>query len=130
MFPTMELLLRHAVNYLNMKKSKAVTHSGIIDSEDLFMDDMEGLTLDQHRVVLCTHMLTYVLDGSVSLSELGLWGRVLKRVEELYQIERQKFETLSAAELRDFIILKCPKLTRAVEVCQRCYHHLHVVPPC
>jgi hypothetical protein len=32
MFPTMELLLRHAVNYLDMRKSKAVTHSGIIDS--------------------------------------------------------------------------------------------------
>ena len=115
MFPTMELLLRHAVNYLHMKKSKAVTHAGVIDSEDLFMLDMEGLTLDHHRAVLCVHMLTYVLDGSVSLSELGLWGRVLKRVEELYQIERKKFESYTAAELRDFIILKCPKLTRAVE---------------
>ena len=130
MFPTMELLLRHAVNYLNMKKSRAVTHSGVIDSEVLFIDDMEGLTLDEHRAVLCTHMLTYVLDGSVSLSELGLWGRVLQRVEELYQIERQKFETLSAAELRDFIILKCPKLTRAVEVCFRCCQHLHTISLC
>lgn len=28
MFPTMELLLRHAVNYLNMKKHKAVKEGG------------------------------------------------------------------------------------------------------
>jgi hypothetical protein len=36
LFPTMEILLRHAVNYLGMKKSKAVTGAGIIDNENCF----------------------------------------------------------------------------------------------
>jgi hypothetical protein len=57
---------------------------------------MDGLTLDEHRAVLCTHMLTYVLDGSVSLSELGLWGRALKRVEELYQVSTHSGDSLTA----------------------------------
>ena len=33
----MELLLRHAINYLNMKKSKAVSAGGVIDNEDAFI---------------------------------------------------------------------------------------------
>jgi hypothetical protein len=37
MFPTMELLLRHAINYLNMKKDLAVRTSGIIDDENGFI---------------------------------------------------------------------------------------------
>merc|ERR1712100_469702 len=39
MFPTMEMLLRHAVNYLGMKKSKAVREGGMIDDEDAFIQD-------------------------------------------------------------------------------------------
>jgi hypothetical protein len=32
------------------------------------------------------------------------------------QVEREKFKTLTCEELRAFILKKCPKLTRAVEV--------------
>ena len=86
MFPTMEILLRHAVNYLNMKKSKAVSSSGVIDDEDGMIDDFASISLDECRAVLCTHMLCYVLDGSIGFSELELWKRMTDRVEELYQI--------------------------------------------
>lgn len=72
MFPTMEILLRHAVNYLNMKKSKAVTGGGIIDNELAFVDDMDLMSLDESRAVLSVHMLCYVLDGSIGPSELLL----------------------------------------------------------
>ena len=37
MFPTIELLLRHAIKYLGMKKNKAVTLGGIIDDEEAFV---------------------------------------------------------------------------------------------
>jgi hypothetical protein len=47
MFPTMELLLRHTVNYFNMKKSKAVAFAGIIDSEDDFSGAPGGRSLPQ-----------------------------------------------------------------------------------
>ena len=75
MFPTMEILLRHSVNYLNMKKSKAVASSGIIDDEEALIRDMDKLSLDERRAVLCTHMLCYVLDGNIGGSELELWKR-------------------------------------------------------
>ena len=61
LFPTMEILLRHAVNYLNMKKSKAVRQSGIIDNEELFLKAFEEITLEESRAALCVHMLCYVL---------------------------------------------------------------------
>ena len=90
MFPTMELLLRHAVNYLDMKKHKAVTEGGIIDDEAALMEDFAEITLDESRAVLCTHMLCYVLDGSIGISESQFWQTLLARVEECYQVEREK----------------------------------------
>ena len=115
MFPTLEILLRHAVNYLGMKTSKAVTQGGIIDDELALVDDMDRLTLCEQRAVLCVHMLCYVLGGEVSITELILWKKLLKRVEELYQAERAKFDSFTTAELRDFIVEECPRLKKAVE---------------
>jgi hypothetical protein len=103
LFPTMEILLRHAVNFLNMKKSKAVTTSGIIDDEDSLIHDFADISLDESRAVLATHMLCYVLDGSLGITELQLWKKLLARVEELYQYERAKFDTLDAKGLREYI---------------------------
>jgi hypothetical protein len=114
MFPTMELLLRHAVNYLNMKKHKAVKQGGVIDDEAALLEDFANITLDESRAVLCTHMLCYVLDGSIGLSETGLWHRLLNRVEECYQQERERVKSLSALELRTFIVMKSPGLETAV----------------
>jgi Ca2+-binding EF-hand superfamily protein len=114
MFPTMELLLRHAVNYLNMKKHKAVKEGGIIDDEAALLSDFSEITLDESRAVLCTHMLCYVLDGSIGLSETNLWHKLLDRVEECYQQERERVANLSAQELRAFIVMKSPGLETAV----------------
>lgn len=94
MFPTMEILLRHAVNYLNMSKSKAVTDGGILDDQVMFIKDFEKISLEESRAVLCTHMLCYVLDGSIGLSELSLWHELCSRVESLYQIEKNKWDDL------------------------------------
>ena len=88
MFPTIELLLRHAINYFDMKKSSAVRTGGVIDSEDDFIADMRQISQDERRAVLSVHMLCYVLDGSISSNELGLWKLMLDRVEELYQKEK------------------------------------------
>ena len=115
MFPTMELLLRHAVNYLDMKKHKAVTQQGgIIDDEAGLLEDFKDISLDESRAVLCTHMLCYVLDGSIGMSETSMWHKLLDRVEECYQIERARVENLNVQELREFIVMKCPGLKVAV----------------
>ena len=114
MFPTMEILLRHAVNYLNMKKSKAVTQGGIIDDEAAMLEDFAKITTDESRAVLCTHMLCYVLDGSIGMTETQMWHKMLDAVEKVYQEERAKFNHLDCQGLRDFIIERAPGLTQAV----------------
>eukprot|EP01048_Picozoa_sp_COSAG05_P008930 COSAG05_NODE_705_length_7850_cov_2.428719_5_plen_116_part_00 len=63
-----------------------VASSGVIDDEDGMIYDFASISLDECRAVLCTHMLCYVLDGSIGFSELELWRRMTDRVEELYQI--------------------------------------------
>jgi hypothetical protein len=119
MFPTMELLLRHAVGYLDMKKHKAVTQGGIIDDQEGLLRDFGKITLDESRAVLCTHMLCYVLDGSIGLSETKLWHELLDRVEACYQEEKERVKDLSTQELREFIVMKCPDLKQAVERVER-----------
>lgn len=90
MFPTIELLLRHAINYFDMKKSAAVRDHGVIYHKADFLKDMKRLSQDERRAVLSVHMLCYVLDGTIDGSELSLWQEMLNRVEELYQEERKK----------------------------------------
>lgn len=114
LFPTMEILLRHAVNYLGMKKSKAVRESGIIDNEELFFQGFEEVTLEESRAALCTHMLCFVLDGSVGITELALWSKLLQKVEDVYQRQRAEFDSYDADALRNFIIERAPNLTKAV----------------
>jgi hypothetical protein len=114
MFPTMEILLRHAVNYLNMKTSKAVTQGGVIDDEAAMLEDFANITTDESRAVLCTHMLCYVLDGSIGRTETQVWEKMLAAVEEVYQADRAKFNDLDCQGLREFIIERAPGLTQAV----------------
>lgn len=146
MFPTMEILLRHAVDYLSMKSSPAVRYGGTIDNAKAFVEDFAAITLDESRAVLCIHMLCYgafyvsplfklpftivkplvlrcndciaffvpVLDGCISIRELMFWSTLLKRVDDLYQEDRAKIAGLTAAELREWIVLRKPSLKTAV----------------
>ena len=116
MFPTMQILLRHAVAYLNMQTHIAVSSSDEprIDSEEEFIRDFDGLTLPETRAVLCVHMLTIVLDGSMSLSKLALWHHILERVESIYQAFVVRFDSLTVEELREFIVARQPLLVGAV----------------
>ena len=88
--------------------------AAVIDDEAALLEDFSSITLDESRAVLCTHMLCYVLDGSIGLSETTLWHKLLDRVEECYQQERERVKSLSALELRGFIAMKCPGLETAV----------------
>ena len=114
MFPTMELLLRHAINYLNMKKSKAVKDGGVIDNEGAFLEDMDKISLDEQRAVLSIHMLCYVLDGSLGFTEMELWKTLCGRVEEVYEMEKAAFARYTPEEIREYIIKRKPFLASAV----------------
>ena len=69
MFPTLKILLDHAINYLGMKKHPCCKEAGIIDNKEAFIEDMGKLSLDERRAVLCVHMICYVLDGTIGNSE-------------------------------------------------------------
>ena len=43
----MEILLRHAVQWLGMKSSPAVQRPGVLDNEDLFIQDLAELEDDE-----------------------------------------------------------------------------------
>ena len=62
----------------------------MIDSEEDLIKDFEGISLAESRAVLCVHMLCYVLDGSISWSELKLWHTMLDRVEKLHGSEKEQ----------------------------------------
>lgn len=55
-----------------------------------------------------------MLDGTISIRELKFWSKLLKRVDDIYQQDRAKFAGLSAAELREWIVLRKPGLKIAV----------------
>ena len=88
--------------------------AGIIDNAESFIEDFGAITLDESRAVLCIHILCYVLDGSISIRELRFWGKLVKRVDDLYQEDRTKMDGLSVAELRKWIVLRKPALRIAV----------------
>ena len=91
MFPTMELLLRHAIQYLGLRGKRVVCEAGTLDNEDAFLrglvpdqelsslarDGMQktykGLTQDEVRVALCVLLLSFVLDGDLGTTEMELW---------------------------------------------------------
>ena len=62
MFPSMEVLLRHAVQWLGMKASPAVQQPGVLDNEKDFMDDLFELNEKQVsalRIVMYIVVCTY-----------------------------------------------------------------------
>ena len=76
MYPTMELLLRHAIQYLGLRGKSLIALPGTLDSEDGFIVDLEavdpddpdtpGLTKEEQIVVLSIHLLALMLDGARS----------------------------------------------------------------
>ena len=74
MYPTMELLLRHAIQYLGLRGKSLIALPGTLDSEDGFIVDLEGidpedpdtpgLTKEEQVVVLSIHLLALMLDGA------------------------------------------------------------------
>ena len=91
MFPSMELLLRHAIQYLGMRGKRVVCEPGTLDNEAAFLQGLfpgkdeqvtrkdgttiafTGLKPDEVKVVLCVHLLAFVLDGDLASSEMELW---------------------------------------------------------
>jgi len=65
MHPTMELLLRHAIQYFGMKGKPLLSEPRNLDSVPRFLSDMAKLSPDEQLVVMCIHLLTMMLDGEM-----------------------------------------------------------------
>lgn len=65
MHPTMELLLRHAIQYFGMKGKPVLAEPRNLDSVPRFLSDMAKLSPDEQLVVMCIHLLTMMLDGEM-----------------------------------------------------------------
>ena len=113
--PTMEVLLLHAIEYLDMRQSSAVQSRGVIDNQEDFIEDFAQLTLKERRAVLCIHMLAYVLDGSIQSYEAKLWEVLLQRVEALHQLEKKQVEVATRTQLRGWIVEQTYELRDAVD---------------
>lgn len=78
MYPTMELLLRHAIQYLGLRGKEVVSQPGVLDNEGDFILDLGGfdpedpdqpcLTKEEQIVVLSVHLTALMLDGASQAS--------------------------------------------------------------
>jgi hypothetical protein len=81
MMPTMELLLRHAVQYFGLEGSTRIEKpDSPLDSIPCFLVELEGLTEKEREMVMCILLLTQVLDGCVESPELLIWSRIYKQI--------------------------------------------------
>ena len=77
MLPTMELLLRHAIQYFGLKGSAMLRDpDSALDSSDRFLEDLPSLPEDERSVVLCVHLLCEMFDGDLDRAEFRLWQKI------------------------------------------------------
>ena len=81
MMPTMELLLRHAIQYFGISGSQSIeAPSSPLDSVPVFLSEMRALRADEQEVVMSILLLAQILDGGMDEPELLLWSRVHRHV--------------------------------------------------
>lgn len=73
MYPTLEMLLRHAIQYLGLRGKEIVSESGTLDSEEHFLIEMGGLDDECKTVVLSIHLLGHMLTGALNRAEKACW---------------------------------------------------------
>ena len=76
MHPTMELLLRHAIQYFGMKGKSMLTEPRNLDSVSRFLSDMAKLPPAEQMTVMSIHLLTMMLDGEMDDPEMQAWQRI------------------------------------------------------
>ena len=77
MLPTMELLLRHAIQYFNLKGSALLRDpDSKLDSLEQFLADLPSLDAEEQNAVLCVMLLTEMFDGDLDPEEFEVWERI------------------------------------------------------
>lgn len=116
MYPSMELILRHAVQWLGMKASPAVQRPGELDSEEKFLADMTNLTEAEMVTVLSIHLLTSILDGDLNSEEHELLERVFNTVpDSVGEYSKMRISWL-AMQFRDYVPVTAELLRQAFQL--------------
>lgn len=85
MMPTMELLLRHAIQYFKLEGSADIeTPRTPLDSVPCFLKDLKTLKEDEADMVKCILLLTQILDGSLGANQLVIWSRLYQHLGTPY----------------------------------------------
>eukprot|EP01047_Picozoa_sp_COSAG01_P033950 COSAG01_NODE_2524_length_7505_cov_29.604915_5_plen_835_part_00 len=123
MYPTMEILLRHCVQWLGMKASSQVAQPDVLDNEMKFLEDMKSLNPVEQTAVLSVHLLTLIIDGSMSGKEQELFERVVASVgdEKVAKYYNKRVGYL-ATRFRNFT----PLTAEMVRDCFDCNAQVHI----
>ena len=97
MHPTMELLLRHAIQYFGLKSSPMLAEPRNLDSIPRFLSDLPKLDPDEQLAVMCVHLLTQMLDGAMDDPELELWQRIAIAIERSTGMDEQALKGVAFA---------------------------------
>ncbi len=86
MYPTMELLLRHAIQYLKLRGKQCVQTPGVLDNQEELIAQMApgGQLSDEERLVaLSLHLLASILDGDMGHTQMDLWEELCSSAGDL-----------------------------------------------
>ena len=81
LYPTQEVLLKHAVHTLHMAGEVDDTR-GFIDCEHLFLESMGELSIKEQGQCLQVFVLAAILDGHFSRAERNLYRKLCASVEQ------------------------------------------------
>lgn len=126
MYPTLEVLLRHSIQYLGLRGKAVVANSGVLDSVEDFLNDMQDCSAEDHKaaclannltkddevVILSVLLLALILDGNVGRAEQALWKQACEVADDSvakFYPERLKhistmfreFRAISATDLKN-----------------------------
>ena len=86
MYPTMELLLRHSIQYLKLRGKACVSQPGVLDNQEELISTMAPgghLTDDERIVALSVHLLASILDGDMGHAQMDLWEELCASAGDL-----------------------------------------------
>ena len=109
MYPTMELLLRHSIGYLHLRGKSVVAEPGILDNEDLLIQNMKPgvLSDEERRVALSIYLLSCIMDGEMGATQMELWERLVST----FVVTQIHPTRLHCGVLRSWLLHSVKKLT-------------------
>ena len=120
MYPTMELLLRHSIQFLHLKGKKCVAEPGVLDNQDLLLEHMKpqkdgGPLNDEERLVaMSIHLLACMIDGDMGHSQMELWEQLCEAAGDLAEFYPDRIRSLGT-RFRDFDCITAKDLHEAFD---------------